>query len=162
MSGLIDTYGTYPNTYSNNFNNYWNENISDWSKDLSKADLSKFVNASQGLANSASNIQWGVRPVEMSQGLYNSGITNGSNMSNDMSWWGQNGGLIKDVGGAVMSTVGAITAFNDMLRNNRTFKEQKKNYEMQREIARENLAMQRAEYNRLKSNRANLSKAYGA
>ena len=162
MNGLAGTYGNFPNTYSNNFNNYWNQNFSDWTSSLSQADLAKLSNNAQGLASSANNIQWGVRPAEMSQGLYNSGITDGSNMSNDMSWWGQNGGLIKDVGGAVMSTVGAITAFNDMLRNNRTFKEQKKNYEMQREIARENLAMQRAEYNRLKSNRANLSKAYGA
>lgn len=162
MNGLAETYGNFPNTYSNNFNNYWNQNFSDWTSSLSQADLAKLSNNAQGLASSANNIQWGVRPAEMSQGLYNPKITDGSNMSNDMSWWGQNGGLIKDVGGAVMSTVGAITAFNDMLRNNRTFKEQKKNYEMQREIARENLAMQRAEYNRLKSNRANLSRAYGA
>jgi hypothetical protein len=159
MNGLAGTYRNFPNTYSNNFNNYWNQNLSDWTSSLSQADLAKLSNNAQGLASSANNIQWGVRGPEFSQGLSPS-VTNSSVA--DTSWWGQNGGLIKDVGGAVMSTVGAITAFNDMLRNNRTFKEQKKNYEMQREIARENLAMQRAEYNRLKSNRANLSKAYGA
>lgn len=167
MNSLIESYGGFPNTYSNNFTNFYNSNFSDWAKSLSPTDIAKLSNNANGLASStnvAQDLGWATRTPDFSQGLYSSNVTNGSNLNNgsDLTWWGQNGGLIKDIGGAAMAAAGAVTAVGDMIRNNKTFKEQKKNFELQREIARENLAMQRAEYNRLKTNRANLSRAYGA
>lgn len=171
MNGLASSGFTFSEPvyrYTTGFNDWYNQNFSDWTKSLSSADIAKLSNNTSGLAssaNNAQNIQWATRGPEFSAGLSSSVTGQPAVLNNEVTaptWWDQNGGMIKGVGGAAMATAGTITAINDMIRNNKLFKEQKRNFEMQREIARENLAMQRAEYNRLKTNRANLSKVYGA
>lgn len=78
------------------------------------------------------------------------------------NWWGQYGDTLGQIGGTLAGAVGLYSGLMDINRNKKTFKSNMESLDLQRQIARENLAMQQAEYNRLKRNRAAVTAAYGA
>lgn len=75
---------------------------------------------------------------------------------------GTNGEMLGNIGGLAMGAYGIYSGLQDMRKNNRLYKEQMENMQLQRDAFKENMARDRAEYNRLKGQRAALTAAYGA
>lgn len=71
------------------------------------------------------------------------------------------GGTMSNLLGGVAQIGGLVGGISDFINNRKFLKSNLESMALQREIARENLAMQRAEYDRLKRNRAAITKAYG-
>ena len=70
--------------------------------------------------------------------------------------------MLGNIGGLAMGAYGIYSGLQDMRKNNRLYKEQMENMQLQRDAFKENMARDRAEYNRLKGQRAALTAAYGA
>lgn len=75
---------------------------------------------------------------------------------------GTNGEMLGNVGSLALSAYGLYSGLQDMRKNNKLYKEQMENMQLQRDAFKENMARDRAEYNRLKGQRAALTAAYGA
>ena len=132
--------------------------------------LSNMLSSFSG--SGGSNLGWSTRAstipgVNFNQGLSTTAISNLANQGNKPGFF-QNlgnqfaqGGTMSNLLGGVAQIGGLVGGISDFINNRKFLKSNLESMALQREIARENLAMQRAEYDRLKRNRAAITKAYG-
>lgn len=121
---------------------------------------SSFIDPSK-VTQTSSMLGTSVTPNNFNYGFSNLGNTDGAGDFLSRYFGGETGQALGRLGAGVMGAYGVISGLQDMRKNNKLYKEQMQNMQMQREIARENLAMQRAEYARLKGQRAGVTAAYG-
>lgn len=105
--------------------------------------------------------------MNINQGLNTSMVSALANQGNKPGFF-QNlgnsfaqGGTMSNILGGVAQIGGLVGGISDFINNKKFLKSNLESMALQRNIARENLAMQRTEYDRLKRNRAAITKAYG-
>lgn len=106
----------------------------------------------------------------MGQAAWNAALAGGSNLGGNNSEGLMNmlgntfskGGNMSNILGGVGQAAGLVGGLMDMYNSRKLMKSNLQSMALAREMARENLDMQRAEYARLKNNRAAITAAYAS
>lgn len=130
-----------------------------------------FSNILSSFSGGGNNFGWSTRTpmpgTNINQGLNTSMVSALANQGNKPGFFQTlgnqfaQGGTMSNLLGGVAQIGGLVGGISDFINNRKFLKSNLESMALQREIARENLAMQRAEYDRLKRNRAAITKAYG-